>query len=401
VPDLGTQLRSYVDATAPPIELDEVAAVAPVEGRAEPRRAPAWLLAAAALVVFALVVAGVVAVARSGGRGAEPGGLRAGPSAPSTPTDPQWLTPYGTETPAPAIPTGWQVVDVADVRFAVPNSWQVVGQQPACWPPYAGGYVWLIGADRNTECSPPTNRAAQVTIQWSTAVDVGPTVRVGTLMAHEVIEKCIDCGTAYRFADGLLVTARGPEAARILATFTDSGRRRALQQGPVADTASWQTVSYQGVAFRVPRDWVVTDLARSSHRTTSPNGTITGFGGVPNPGSCGQMWFGTERADVFLGISPIGEQSCPSFNRLSLYAGDGAWIRQQIGPTDAATTGPVVGHGVLGGLGVSVLGSSTDLSEQPVLHVLVSSPKGEQILSIGVGDDASVVRAILLSIHAA
>ncbi len=61
MPDLGTQLRDYLDETAPPVEFEEVVAL--IEGRSPdlvpvvvtpvPRRR-AWLVAVAA---FALVMA--------------------------------------------------------------------------------------------------------------------------------------------------------------------------------------------------------------------------------------------------------------------------------------------------------------------------------------------------------
>src|SRR5690606_11368033 len=118
------------DAT-PPVTLDEVEARAG-EPEAERRGAPAaprrtgrgraWLLAAAVVVVAGLAAA-LTAVATGGD---DDLAVHAGVDDPAAGDAAAWawLEDLGpAPVPAPA-PNGWTVLDVDDVRFAVPPGWE-------------------------------------------------------------------------------------------------------------------------------------------------------------------------------------------------------------------------------------------------------------------------------------
>jgi hypothetical protein len=406
MPDLGTQIRRYVDATAPPIELDEVTRAEPVV--AEPRRpGRRRVLAIAATVAFVVIVAAAVVASRSDHT--DQGAVSVGSTTSSTVppvTEPGWLTPFGTETATPVLPSGWEWVDVADLRFGVPSDWEITGMTVGCFSnPTATGVVWVVGGTPGS-CSGPASKqpASALTLRWEPVQGEGEVVRVGTLAARTVVHTLPGgAHSVYQFADGIIVSASGPLADRVLATFTDSGYRRALQRGPVADTSGWRTVTYQGVAFRVPPSWHVVDLPSAFTQTTDPSGVVSSEGGEIDPGACGGSMFPSDPDRVSLGVSKI-MPSCPFTPYLALQPGLGAWIRSSAtGTYYTPITGPMVAQGRLGGLGIRVVGIDAHASPgaQPVLNLLVQHGREPFDLTIGVGTDASIVRAILLSLHAA
>jgi hypothetical protein len=212
----------------------------------------------------------------------------------------------------------------------------------------------------------------------------GSTTKVGTLDATVFTEGCGDgCDTWYQLDAGYNLSITGPLSQQVLATFTDSGARRALMTGPVADTTGWHTIRFDGVAVHVPASWDRTAL------TTATN--------VINPGMC----FGPKFRRGIHPTAYTGESrfvpSCPPPSRYELEPGNGLWLR-----AGADSSSPVLATGHTDdGLKIEAVGPATDPQPDPALDVVVHTGTTKVTISIGVGLDASTARAILGSIRRA
>lgn len=114
--DLGTQLRDYLDATAPAVELEDIVAapigdanVRPIRARSTARPVQAWMSAAAAAIVILLLVGGMAWLLGSD-EPEEPATTVPTTVTPTTvaPTTvaPTTLTPTTTVAAAPVVPPG-------------------------------------------------------------------------------------------------------------------------------------------------------------------------------------------------------------------------------------------------------------------------------------------------------
>lgn len=146
---------------------------------------------------------------------------------------------------------------------------------------------------------------------------------IGALTAV-VAPPCPDCVNVYQFENGYDVSASGPDAQQILATFSDSGARRALADGPTQSTVGWQTLTYDGVQFDVPPSWQIVDLPATLFTTTDSAGNVIGGGGQIDPGTCSEALFPTRT--VYTGRSGI-TPSCPMPMTRALEPHDGVWVR--------------------------------------------------------------------------
>ena len=365
------------------------------------------LLAAVSGVV--IVAAGVVALVARGAtdpRGATSSSAPTSPvgSSPATParspsSEWAWLDQFGDETALPPVPADWQIIDFADLRFAVPADW-TVPIATSCAQPALGLVLVPAALDSQTSCSPtPTSPSSTITIRRSTGDEQpGEQVAIGTLHATRVIAAdCAQCSATYRFDDGYDVTIAGSDSERILATFTESGTRRALQHGTMVDTTGWQQVRHDGIGFLVPASWKVIDLPATLFTTTDAAGNINGGGGMADPGTCGGSLFPDGPPSALLGASHL-VPSCPAILTLDLSPRDGVWIRAA-SDTDTKPVGPIIAHGTVSGLDVTIV--SVEQSSNPTVELIIDTNPGEVRISLGVGPDAAIARSILQSIHSA
>jgi hypothetical protein len=413
--DLMRRLADYRSDLDRAIEAERSTdVVVPIEGPRSPRRRLLLAVAVATLVVGGI---GLVVAANRGGptpqsvTGTDDTTLATVP--PSSPaTTPaattidtsdswDWLGQFGAEVTQPPLPPGWQVLDFEDFRFAVPPGW-VVPSFGTC--SFTAPGVVLIAATEATTCtSDQTPPPSILMIVPAIPDDAAPgtPVTVGTLSATAFPAKCIGCPLIYRFDNGYQISVAGPDADQVLGTFTDSGARRVLQSGDEVDTTSWQTVGYQGIAFKVPAQWPVEDLPASFSEVTLPGIGIRTSSQL-DPGVCGGAMFPSDRdAQVSLGISRL-QPSCAEVTNYDLAPGDGLWIRSSA-DSRSQPDGTPIAHGVVDGLDVSLIRMHrTDAgAPTPVLDLVVRDGSAPSIwVTLGVGTDVSVARAILRSLHA-
>ncbi len=370
-----------------------------------------WMIAAAAAAV--VVIAGVaIAVQDEDGRV-----ITVDDPPPTAVADPQvddtvpaeesavaeWPTILGPETPTPAVPTGWKTLEFGPFRFAVPRDWQVPISR-ACLERSAPGVVLVSTRAEQTRCGPPQHPLPKsvLTIAPVSNDDTQTheeAVKVGTLSAHLVDPSdCDGCPDRYRFDNGYDVSVTGDEAPDVLASFTDSGSRRVLQQGPLAKTDGWQQVEFGGYRLLAPSTWKVVDLVATYQEKTTPQGGY--ISGQLNPGSCSRAMFTASGAPtVFLGESPIAP-SCPIGVVMDLRADPGLWIRGAQ-TDDAEELGDVISRLTVEGLEIAVvdvdrLGSRVATS---VLDIAVSDGVSKVWITLGVGFETPTARSILASIE--
>lgn len=311
-----------------------------------------------------------------------------------------WLDQFGAEVPQPVVPDGWKVMDFEDFRFAVPADWTVPRPFSCSLP--ASGFV-LIAATEPTLCAPsePTSSVLSI-LPAADAGTPGTPTTIGTLSAVEIPPKCVGCAPVYLFDIPYQLSVSGPDAEQILGTFTNSGFQRVLQSGAKADSSTWHTVEYQGVAFQVPPDWIVSDLPASFNEVTLPNGGVQTSSGL-DPGVCGGPMFPSDRgpASVSLGVSRM-VPSCADSTSYDLAPGNGLWIRSTAN-SRSQPDGTQIAHGVVDGLDVTVVQMHRTLAGAPssAVDVVVRDGSATPIwVSLGVGTDTSIARSILRSLHA-
>jgi hypothetical protein len=346
--DLGTRLRDYVDGAADPITLDEVEGHPLVPGRRRSRR---WLAVAAVLLL--VVVLGAIAT-----RSDPPRTVVTGTTVPARL---DWLTALGDAVPSPDVPSGWKLVEFEAIRFAVPRDWPLVQSCDRGQPENA--VVLPMDFDWQTPCD---------------ALSPWPMLR---LRRGDGPRGLAARSNSYSWEPSADMVE--PTRSRVLGSFTDSGARRALQRGPVADTSGWRTVAFRGVAVRVPPDWPLVDLR-------------AGPAVADAPASCGQT-FASGHPPVAYVESSGGALTCgPETPGIDLGPGEGVWLQ----PAGADPEAEPITHGRIGGLDVTVVDIDLTFGEpDPALDLVVETGEHWVWLSIGVGEDASVARAILRSLH--
>ena len=417
--DLLQRLADYRADLDAAISADRAATlVEPIETPRPARRH--LLLAVAALALIAGGI-GIVVAANRGGPSHEsvsgvddttgvtaPDSTSATSSPASTTVDSEtaweWLAQFGAEAQLPPVPDGWKVLDFERFRFAVPADWTVPISRSCAIPTPPG--VVLISAttpETTASCSPEQPLPGSV-LTIGPAVDdpaSGVPTTVGTLSAMQIPPKCIGCPPVYQFDTPYQVTVSGPEAEQVLATFSDSGSRRVLQAAAVADTSSWQAVTYKGIAFRIPEEWLIVDLPASYKEATQGNGAVQ-ISAQPDPGICGGAMFPSDReAQVSLGTSPL-VPSCAAVMNFDLAPGDGMWMRSTVTALTQLDGTPIA-HGVVDGLDVTVvrIRRRNGDTPSPVLDLIVKQGDTTIWVSLGVGADTSIARSILRSLHAA
>lgn len=359
-----------------------------------------------------LVVIGVVAVRRPfPGDGVVAGPNASGMSAPAGAADGALTEGLVSALPEPAmpqVPAGWKLIDYSDFRFAVPGDWQVAISR-SCWQPAGDptptGVVLLQSSptDGQATCHPEHPLPASVLslVGGQRSAFSGQATTVGTFNAVRSIgPSCTppSCpNNQYLFDDGYVLSFTGPLEEQVLATFTASGRDRALLGGPVADRAGWKPISTGGVTVEVPPSWTTLDLPASYQEVRDPDGSISSFGGHINPGDCDGVYFRSRQGGqptAYLGSSPF-MKSCPPSTFRDLTPADGVWIR----PADQnrPASRPADRSVQVGAVTVTLLTTSNQLTV-PVIDLEVKTHDATVLVSIGVGADPSVARSILRSV---
>ena len=153
-----------------------------------------------------------------------------------------------------------------------------------------------------------------------------------------------DAGQHPRLTNGIEVAATGTDSAQILASFTDAGAARILQNGPQAENTDWTPVTVAGVSLLVPPNWKVKDLA---HQDFSQ-----GFS--PNPAADHGAWFYSVVPRVFIGkADPNIVTGGLAVDQWPIAAVDAAWVYEI--PADTANIGPVIASGTTNCLQISVV----------------------------------------------
>jgi hypothetical protein len=352
VPDLATRLRDYVEEAAPPIALGEVEGhpLLVEDARVRWRRCVA---VAAALVLIA--AAAVLATRPDPSRRVVTGTT-------TVPERLDWLTPLGDELPMPDVPAGWKLLDFEAIRFAVPQDWPVV---------------------QSCDQGQPENAVVlPLDLEWQTPCDALRPWPMLRLRRGDGPRGLAARSNSYSWEPSADMPE--PTRKRVLGSFTDSGARRALQRGPIADTRGWRTVELRGVAVEVPPDWLVVDLPAAPAL-------------VEGPGSCGQT-FASGRLPTAYVDGSGGYECRTDETTLDLGPGEGIWL-QRAGEDPVAE--PIT-QGRIGGLDVTVVDIGLVFQQpDPALDLVVETGEHWLWLSIGVGEDASVARAILRSLHRA
>ncbi len=216
-------------------------------GPVPPRRP--WVLVGAAAATLAVLVSGLVLLARDDT--AEAPVATAGPD---TVTSAVTAPPQPFEgMPVPPTPDGWQVVEWGDVRVSLPPELGV-GPGPACSSTASDGSQLAI------TCGDRTLTILSGIV--GTTIDAG-VVRNGLTTELQPVPD-LDGPTQLLIGDTQSVVRftgfADDEIAAIVETVGVSSVWRAANEPPPPVPADWQTVQRDGYLFRVPADWRVTEL---------------------------------------------------------------------------------------------------------------------------------------------
>ncbi|MEY2444634.1 MAG: hypothetical protein QOE00_1214 [Ilumatobacteraceae bacterium] len=285
-------------------------------------------------------------------------------------------------------------MDVGAVRFAVPDTWVAPLSGASCAMGPTDGVVLLPFLASTGACGPEPAIVSRLVIDASAGQppSTSPDARVGQFDAWHLPDTSDPITVAYRLGSGIDVGVAGPDAQQILNTFGDSGARRALETGRPLSTSGWKPVTVDGVSVLVPPNWEMRDLS-----TQDP---AEGF--FPDPGTCAYGWFSGGIPRALTGRSGSNTAvSCAASFEHPVEPADGLWARA-LG-TDETVSGPVVAHGTIDGLDVSVIerGLPDDDTVSPIIDLVVRSATHVVRVSVGIGLDPAIARAIVHSLHAA
>ncbi len=412
--------RSWPVPAAGTVDSGAGAGGRPVQGPARRRVLVAVLVAAATIVAVVLaaraprdgdtvvgpVATGTTAPSPGDGTAGSGSATTSGSSSTRTPVRLDGLVVDEPEPAVPAAPAGWQLMDWAEFRFAVPEGW-IVPASRSCWQPNAGGptatgavLLRSSPADDGPSCSPEQALPDSVlTIEGEHAEAVsGEAAMVGDWPAQRLrLPTCSTCATDVFQLGSYRLTIKGSEADAVLATFTRSGRDRALRSGPMSDTTGWRPLVLDGVSVLVPPAWAVVDLTETSEEQSVPGGGIQ-FSGRSNRGSCSGSLFEPPAGETVRAVRGVTMPvvPCPQSMVRVLTPADGVWLRPKDATTDLgdrATERSVVVEGTT----ISLLAPATSVTV-PVIDLAIERGGTTTLLSIGVGADAATARAILHSL---
>lgn len=212
------------------------------------------------------LVAGVLSLARSG----------PSESAPAAHT--------AASTTTPTARPGWTTYDYGLARLSIPPGWTAYTGCPAAYA--------LTMTDPSVDslqgCSPSSGDGPSIAIQPYTPPrdtvhqPFMPTAEVNGFPYELVIPKCLNCAGEWVNIEklGVTITFRGRvDMNAVLKTLTYSTYARLLQQPFGPTPASWKTITFDGVAVRVPRTWKVVDLTHTGFCGPAPETAYVGSPG--------------------------------------------------------------------------------------------------------------------------
>ena len=302
----------------------------------------------------------------------------------------------------PITPAGWDRVSFANASVAVPANWRVLTTDEGACP--EGNDVVLLGnAQTNVHCPPgssagpaPTSfvRFQQLTSSAPRAVPGQAPVDIG---GHHGIRvyPIADSGPAYAFADlGVVVTLAGPDSATILNTIGWSQPYLVLHpSSPVKVPASWKTLTQDGVAFKVPAAWPISEPTCAPLSTPPPIKLPKQPQEFPTPGVIKGTLSGP--------CAPSGLPPSLQANIDGVYIRAYAELRGQPFPphgSEVIQTAPIELLLLLQDPGSPIV---PGLTAEPVMNLVAVTPTGAKIaIDIGLGTDPSVAREIIASLRA-
>jgi hypothetical protein len=275
----------------------------------------------------------------------------------------------------------------------VPDDWVAAISLSCAAGPWSG-VVLLPFLTSTGSCGPVATIESRLVIDASAGqpLATSPDTRVGQFDAWRLADTSDPNTVAYRLASGIDVSVVGADGRQILDTFGDSGAHRALESGPTPSTSDWQPVTVDGVSILVPPNWSVLDLPTQD--------LADGF--FPDPGTCSYGWFSNDVPRALTGHSdPNIGVSCALAIEPPVKPADGVWARE-LG-TDETVDGTVVAHGTIDGLDISVIDPALadDDKAGPIIDLVVRTATQAVRISVGIGLDPAIARAIMHSLHTA
>ena len=307
---------------------------------AVPARHP-WPLVGAATATVAILVTGLVLLTRD-----EPAELEVSPSA-STTDPPQ----AAAALPVPPTPDGWVVVEWGDVRLSLPTALDPFGD--ACTADSEREFVLTITC--GSEQVHVLSGVAGTTLGDETAAVNGLTTERGPVPDQPTWSRVSFAETmsAIWFAG---VTDEQIDA--IAATAGVSSAWRAVNEAAPPVPVDWAPVEFEGVALRVPSDWLVSNVDPTA----------------PDPDRC-QVIRSVSRGvafgrGTFSPADDCGRLLAPPTDGVRIYVDDGT--------------------------------SVDDVPGEPLTHRVITRSDGERlVVRVGFGIDGTVGQTVLASIRPA
>ena len=302
-------------------------------------------------------------------------------------------TPLRSSSPAlrSSPPSGWIEVAYKDAQVAVPRSFAVVyPNEQYCGVFASTGTVFLGAVAVSQSCLENQSAGAQATVVYLRSQYFSPE----SLQGYKSIRQdglrlyLVSVNGApgyYSPALGTEVAANGPDALGVLSTFAPSPRRLVLAAGPSPKVpSSWRRVSFDGVSFSVPFDWVV---KRTVYATGI--GQICSVSGVA---------LGLADSVVLSTDKKLYVVACPLIGQWPQAPVDGVQIDE--GPDAPIVTAS--SHCLsLKALHACLAAGSSYIYSILVLKVVVPGRSKPVVMSIGLANSGTVARTILYSLRAA
>jgi hypothetical protein len=330
-------LTADVSSTAPPLEFSVgVARVVTLPRHHDRRRA---LVLAAAMVALIAAVAALVAVRRDG---SAVGSTDTSPDTASVIT--VGAAPV-TAHPIPASPEGWDLLDWGNVRLSLPPDMSPFHTDNGCTTD-PGTDLQITCGDESVRISTASTNAAtdQIVNGLHVSWQAGECAGCQTMVLPELATTV----TVHRHDDAA--------ANAILNTVSPSGAWRFQFEIRPTPTADWKTVTFEGVAIRVPPDWPVQTVTKSESspcpQALIPNAVVLDNG---TPGDCNGPALLAPNDGVRLLVTKAPVETRPG------------WPEWVVGSERDGLTFVVarVGFGADPSIAPAILSSFTDVSPDP------------------------------------
>jgi hypothetical protein len=179
-----------------------------------------------------------------------------------------WPTLTSTTKPLPTVdlaatPAGWVPVAYGDVQVSVPADWWVFVHDCMTVGASMPGVIFVNPLhETRTACRGGLGKIPKTTAVLSQASpgEIPTSVPAEIINGLRVYTNPAGLRGSYLVpALGVEITVKGPLGQRVLHTLTWSPRSVVLARKPAPSVpSSWQSVSFDGVAFSVPASWQVT-----------------------------------------------------------------------------------------------------------------------------------------------